>query len=155
MADYNIYIHSVTNGDSGQSNTKAWVSGNGFSQTKPWATSDQESQENGGSNGFAPVKQALNFVKKHPYISAAAAGVAVTAKALDTILPIYADQTGNYYRADRWENIKASVKALINPVGLALNWQQQYWEQKKQAMANDQNSMLLGDAYVNQIRRKV
>ena len=155
MADYNIYIHSVTGSDDG-SNTKAWGIVQNNSQTKPWGTAQQggesDSSDNGG--GFSP-KTMVKAFQKHPYATAFVAGALTTTKALDLIIPIYTSQTGNYYFSDRWETIKGTLKQLLNPIGTAINWQQQYYERKRQSQANDQNAALLGDAYVNHVVRKM
>ena len=157
MPDYNIYIHDLNKGSQTQSQTKAWVFGDGASQTKAWQPS-QAGEGGSGVGGFNVLGMAKDFIKAHPYASAFAAGAAVGVKVADAVSPIMASQSGNYHTAERWNNIKSVVRDLINPFSLVTvpyRWQATYYEQKKESQQKDQQSVLLGDAYVNQVRRKV
>lgn len=152
--DYNIYIHNVNGFNAPTGNIKAWQSSDdGGSQTKAWITSgSQDSNSNNESKGTPPFnvgKAALNMAKSHPVLAAAIAVVVIADKIITTVEPFVSRDTGDYRFGIWYNNAKNGFMTVLKPISTVIEnmrMQQEIYHTNKK---NEQERLLLGDAYLN------
>lgn len=160
MADYNIYIHDISGGNSGFSiQTQAWQ-GNESGQTKAWMPSIQQTEEGGGKASFsAPSFSAMRgisqFAKAHPVVAAAVVVVTVATKVLNQIEPFVTKDTGDYRFSTAWGNMKSAVGMVMNPIGTAMNQWRTHIDNANYNKKQEQERLLIGEGYTNSSTRRV
>lgn len=157
MADYNIYIHNV-NGDSNSSSpTKAWKKTQD-SPTKAWdagiETADASEMVSDSTSSVSALKGIGAAVKSHPVVAAAIVVTTLTLKAIDTITPFVARETGDYTWSVFWGNAKNTINSVLKPFSTAHGFAENYQETKIFNKAQEQQRLLIGESYTNSTIRR-
>ena len=143
--DYNIYIHDRTSEQ--RKPTQPRVSGStNTSASKQASTSDSSSKEVATGAGIAKFGKAAIV---------AYAAFKVAEKVHDTILPFVTRETGDYRYSVAYNNVRQTISNIINPVGYLLRRETFRQEMRITNYRQEQERLLVGDAYVNSISRKV
>ena len=154
--DYNIYIHDKTNGS--QKPTKPRRTGGTNT------TSKQDGSKGDSIGGNIPTLANIkNGIKKN-IPAAGKIGIAllvvkkaaeITMKAIDVIEPFVTRETGDYRFNIAWNNAKATINTLTNPIGSVLNAMTTTQVITLVNKRLEQQRLLIGDAEVNAWERKV
>lgn len=164
MADYNIYIHSVTT-ESSNNKTTPWGTksdgGSGDFKTTP-----SDNKEGQVANIIKTVARAAQnpdslaqngisaFAKSIPYVAVAMA----ICKAIDTIANeatyFVSTETGIYAGAVRLENIKTGMGNLTKPFSAIMTHIKEDRKIIRQNEKLEAQRSLFGDSYINSITGK-
>lgn len=160
MADYNIYIHSITSGGNSSGN-----------QTVPWGSRQDEgggspttpngSKETGSFLskvlGFAQNPDSLAsagtsaFTKGIPYVAIAMAVVKISEAVVNEYEYWISNEAGEYRGAAIWEDFKTGVNSVLHPFSSTYN---HYKAVRQLSRTNQKMQMqrdLFGDSVINSI----
>lgn len=154
--DYNIYIHTVSQG------------GN-ESPTIPWQLKTT-GNENGAVAGgeFSPstaVKEGASFLRNPDSLIAGVMSTAIgklgvgalivkvianiTDKAITMYQSYAAPASGDYKFQIAYNNFKAGIQSVMHPFSTGLQAQMRDLQIRKENLANEQQRLLLGDSVIN------
>jgi len=159
MADYNIYLHSVSNAKGNES------------PTTPWQLLGGEGGDNvggSGGGGFSPSTaihagaaflrnpdSAIGGVMSSTLGKLGIVGfIAVTAvKLTDKAITMYngyaSSANGDYKFAIDYNNFKNAIHTAFHPFSTELERQQNALQIKKDNLKNEQDRLLLGGSFIN------
>lgn len=151
-ADYHIYIHGDSNGGSRS------TSGG---HTKPFSVKKDESF----GSMIQPAKQVMSSVangsivntgvsalaKVAPWVAVVVAAVKIADKVVSTGFAHQEEYTGDYTNNVMWNNFKATINMIVNPVGLARKLIHNEFQFKKRELAREQEKVLLGNSALQDI----
>jgi len=147
MADYHIYLHSDTVSTGNKTTPR---------QNKVDANGEEPSNFAQVKKGFQIAKgvaqgQAVNMgvsalEKVAPYVAGVVAVAKITDKVLTTGFAHQEEYTGNFQNNVNYNNFKATMSAIFNPIGYALTIQHQQAQFRKQNIATQQQNTLLGNS---------
>lgn len=117
----------------------------------------------GGSNTFPAQNESTSTDQKAASAALKAGKAAIIAyatykvveKVHDTILPFVTRETGDYRYAVAYNNVRQTISNIINPAGYLLRRETYFQETRILNYQHEQQRLLIGDAYVNSISRKV
>lgn len=144
--DYNIYIHDKTGGSKKPTVPKT---GGGTNTAAKSEDSEKES-----ANGAAFVKAVKGSTIGKIAIAVYAA-YKVSDKVVSLITPFVTKETGDYRFAVAYENVKQGLSNFFNPIGASLNIMRYSQDMTLFNRAQEQRRLLVGDAYLNSVSRKV
>lgn len=139
---YDIYIHDVTGGQQKPTQPKT----QGGTNTTP-KTSVSDGKELG------LIKAATTTVGKMALVVYATEKVAD--KVVNVIEPFVTRATGDYRFSVAYSNVKQMLNNAVNPIGYYYRRATYYQEMSIANERQEQQRLLIGDAYVNSISRKV
>lgn len=149
--DYNIYIHDKT---SGQTKPTQARKGGGTNTTPK-----QQTSSSSGSGDVATLKEMKaawsSFGKGVVAIAVIKKAIDITVKTVDLVEPFVTRETGDYRFNVWWNNAKAYVGMIMNPVGSALSWANNAQQIRLNNKRQEQHRLLVGDAELNTMDRKV
>lgn len=152
MADYNIYIHNGTLGGQKERNqTVAWTP-NEAQQTSAWVSKTQQQDFQGG-NFASPVAIAAGtfspLARSIPFVASAIVAVRFGIKTLELANEFSILDTGDYSFQIEWNNIRAELRALSNPVGTLISIDKMQRQIRNENAKRRIERDLLGDSILN------
>lgn len=146
--DYNIYIHDKTNGQNKATEPKT----NGSSNTTP----KQNTSDSDASGANAGLTQAASKSTVGKVAIAVYVAYKVASTIYNTIEPMIARQTGDYRFSVWQQNVKQTLHnaSPFNAYSYIVNKQHYYQENLLMNQRQEQQRLLVGDAYLNSISRK-
>lgn len=143
--DYNIYIHDKTSGQNKPTTPKT----NGGSNTTPKGDgSEKEAAEQG-------LTKAASGSKLGKIAIAVYAAVKVSEKIVETVYPFVARETGDYRFSVAYSNVKQTISNFVNPIGYATNFIVFNQNMRLYNQKQEQQRLLIGDSFINNVSRKV
>ena len=159
MADYNIYIHDLSSGSSGQNPTQAWQPGESATPTQAW---NPKPSESGSGLNVSTVGNALSKFKSMgaagkfgAVVLAAYAVVKTCQKIVDTVEPFVTRETGDYRFNVAWNNSKACINAVTHPLQSAINYAKYQQEARLYNEKQEQSRLLIGESITNNPKRRI
>lgn len=142
--DYNIYIRDKTGGSSKPTQPK---SGGGENTAPKTDTSEQEAGEAGLET--AAAKTTAGKVMLAIYVAGKVAKGVV-----NTLIPFITRETGDYRQATAWNNQQAVIRNSLNPIGYMMGEVTFYQETRIYNQRQEQERLLVGDSFINNMSRK-
>lgn len=170
MPDYNIYIHAVGGGGEGYNPTMPWSARDGGAAGGGGGAAPTTSQTSGGDFGSASssvlrttlralqfanspdsiVGAAINSVAKViPWVAVAVAVIKLGETITENVLDFGAIESGDYKYQKIWQDAKAGLSAVLNPVSTMVQTfkQQKQWARENTKLKAQRD--LLGDSVIN------
>ena len=137
--DYNIYIHDKTSGQNKPTQPKQT---NGGTNTKPKKKKEEESPE---------------MIMAGKVMVAIVIAAKVAKSAFDVIVPLVARETGDYRFTTAAHNFLQTLKNAnpANFINYTVNRINYYQENMLINNRQEQQRLLVGDSYLNDVSRKV
>ena len=153
--DYNIYIHDKTGGQ----NKPTMPRQSGSANTMPKQIKEESS--NGGEGNAAEGMSKSSFIKAAAATPVGKVAIAIYAaykvakKVVDTFEPFITRETGDYRFRTAYQNTNMLLSYFTNPVGALMNKFNYIQETRLYNEKQEQQRMLIGDAFINSTSRKV
>lgn len=159
MADYNIYIHDLSSGASQESQTTPWKVGAENNQTKAWATSAEGESGVGNGSGFSlssllAVFKGGSAASSVPAVAGVIAAYGIATRFIDTTLPFITRETGDYRFAIQYQNFKAAIHTIWNPVSATISYLTFMQESRLFNKKQEQGRLLVGESYNNFLNKR-
>ena len=147
--DYNIYIHDKTSGQNKPTQPRA-SGGNNTTPSQTANSMDENKQEAAEGGMIAAAKTSTaGKVLLAVYVAAK-----VTKGIVDTVVPFVARETGDYRFSVAWNNSWQTLNNYMNPIGYAIRQTNYYQENMLINQRQEQQRLLVGDSYINNVSRK-
>ena len=148
--DYNIYIHDKTS----QKKPTQARKGGGTN-----TTAKEQTSSSSGSADVATLKEMKaawsSFGKGIVAVAVVKKAIDIAVKTVDTVEPFVSRETGDYRFNVWWNNAKAAVNMVTNPISSILSWAANAQQIRLNNKRQEQNRLLVGDAELNTMDRKV
>lgn len=141
--DYNIYIHDKTSGSSKPTQPKV----GGSENTTP--KSDNAEQE----AGEASLETAATTTAGKVILAIYVAGK-IAKGVINTLIPFITRETGDFRQSTAWNNQQAVIRNSLNPIGYMMGEVRFYQEARIYNQRQEQERLLVGDSFINNISRK-
>ena len=117
----------------------------------------------GGANTFPAQNESTSTDQKAASAAVKAGKAAIIAyvtykvveKVHNTILPFVTRETGDYRYSVAYNNVRQTISNILNPIGWTNRMLTYFQETRILNYQHEQQRLLIGDAYVNSISRKV
>ena len=142
--DYNIYIHDKTGGAGKPTKPKT---------SKDKNTSPKNDEEEGIFDGVMQMAGKLGKVAKG--VLAAYAATKVVKSSVDRLIPYITRETGDFRFATAWNNTWQLLDNNFHPIRSIIRRVNYYQENMLMNQRTEQQRLLIGDSYINNVSRKV
>ena len=140
---YDIYLHDLTHNQKKPTQPKKQGGTN----------TSSKSNDSSGAKEMGLIKAATTTAGK--VALAVYAAEKISDKVVNLIEPFVTRETGDYRFSVAYHNVKQMLNNAVNPIGYFLRRASYYQEMRIANDRQEQERLLVGDAYINSISRKV